>query len=107
MSLQTTTQLTDTCSIRSVDVTLYKFEAYGMEQITGAMMTISAHVIRKLFPNLDQRMISNLKRTKDVVFLLGMKHTSWHPEQNAVNVPEVICGCSGGCLAHALVGDTP
>ena len=70
-----------TCYIRSMDGTLEKFEAYGMESITGALTTIGTQVIRRLFPNLDERTISNLKRAKDVVYLLGMKHPSWHPER--------------------------
>ena len=38
-------------------------------------------MIRQLFPRLDEKTISTLKRAKDVVYLIGMKHPSWHPDR--------------------------
>ena len=70
-----------TCFLREVDGTLQKFEAYGMESITGALTHLESGIVKKTFPHLDEHTISQLRRADQVDFLIGIKHTSWHPER--------------------------
>ena len=72
------TVTTYTCSMLATDGNLYEFEAYGMDCITSALTNVNRNVIRRLFPHLDGRTISNLQRANDVHVLVGMKHPSWH-----------------------------
>ena len=65
----------------SLDGTVYNFEAYGMENITGALSMLSREVIQVLFPRLDDRTIHSLMRARNVDILIGAKHPSWHPDR--------------------------
>ena len=65
----------------SLDGTVYNFEAYGMENITGALSMLSREVIQVLFPRLDDRTIHSLMRARNVDILVGAKHPSWHPDR--------------------------
>ena len=79
-----TTDITVTlyqCTLRDAEGNLEKFEAYGMETITGGHNKICPSKIRELFPNLTDRMIRSLQRGDDVDVLIGVGHLSWHPEK--------------------------
>ena len=65
------TVTTYTCFLRSLDGQLRKFEAYGMESITGAMSRINRDVIRRLFPNLDDKTLASLRRADNVDVLIA------------------------------------
>ena len=69
------------CSLRDVNGKLEKFEAYGMESITGRLSKVSASRIKELFPNLSEQQIRVLQRADDVDVLIGAGHASWHPER--------------------------
>ena len=71
--------ITYSCSLKTVDGEWKDFEAYGMESITGALTTIEPAVIRKLFPNLDDHTINQLKRASKVDILIGICEASWIP----------------------------
>ena len=64
-----------------MDGTLQKFEAYGMESITGVLTQLDGTAIKKIFPHLDEYTIRQMKRADQVDFLIGIKHASWHPER--------------------------
>ena len=70
-----------TCFIRDVNGKVEKFEAFGMETITGAVTRIKPGLLRKIFPHLSERDLHNLKRLDHVDVLIGMPHPSWHPER--------------------------
>ena len=69
------------CSLRDADGNMEKFEAYGMETITGGHKKICASKIKELFPHLTDQMIKILQRGEDVDILMGIGHLSWHPER--------------------------
>ena len=69
------------CSMRDEEGQLYKFEAYGIECITGPMKQIDLRTIKRLFPHLAEREVNKLGRLQEVDYLIGMKHASWHPER--------------------------
>ena len=69
------------CSIRDKHGKLWNLKAYGLENITGAMSSINAAVIRRIFPRISDEMIQTVKRETVVVdFLVGSQHPSWHPK---------------------------
>ena len=73
--------LTYTCYMRDVDGRLERFEAYGMETITGSLSKMNPSNISKLFPHLPDNLIKTLERGDKVDILIGMTHPSWHPER--------------------------
>ena len=69
------------CCIRDTNGKLWKLTAYGLESITGAMSSIDAEVIKKIFPRISDETIQAVKRESLVVdFLIGSQHPSWHPK---------------------------
>ena len=69
------------CSIRDKHGKLWNLKAYGLENITGAMSSINAAVIKRIFPRISDEMIQTVKRETVVVdFLIGSQHPSWHPK---------------------------
>ena len=73
--------ITYTCTLKALDGTMHEFQAYGIESITGALTKIDINVIPQVFPHLDYKTISRLRRADKVDFLIGMKNPSWHPER--------------------------
>ena len=69
------------CSLRDANDQLMKFDAYGMETITGGLSQIGASQIKKLFPHLPDNQVRNLLQESDVDVLIGMPHPSWHPDK--------------------------
>jgi hypothetical protein len=70
------------CSIRDGNGKLVEFKAYGLEDITGALSSIAADVIKRMFPMITDEIINSVKRGTLVVdYLIGSPHPSWHPEK--------------------------
>ena len=69
------------CYIRDQNNDIYYFEAYGLECVTGALSSIDAASIKKLFPQLSEEAVASLLRAPVVDYLIGMGHPSWHPKR--------------------------
>ena len=67
-----------TCFIVDDNGQTEKFEAYGMNTITGAVSKIDKETIGRLFPHLSHKVVDSLMRGSTVDFLIGMYHPSWH-----------------------------
>ena len=67
------------CCIMDQNNDVHHFEAYGLECVTGALSTIDAGTIEKLFP--DEKDVQSLLRGPTVDYLIGMGHPSWHPKR--------------------------
>ena len=59
------------CRLLALEGKVYEFDAYGMENITGALSVLSREVMQELFPRLDDKTIQSLLRAGNVDILIG------------------------------------
>ena len=57
------------------------FEAYGIENITGAVSQIGLPKLQSLFPQISRTTAEKLTRLNRVDILIGICEASWHPER--------------------------
>ena len=70
------------CHIRDEAGVLHSFTAYGLEKVVGEIEnSLNMDMLRELFPSLSEPELMKLIRMKNVDFLMGLSHPSWHPEK--------------------------
>ena len=80
------------CQIRDQKGHLYKFSAYGLDEVTGSLgRPLSRETMAKLFPDVvGAHRMSGADR---VDYLIGLGKASWHPQRILQARGEEISGC--------------
>ena len=68
------------CQVKDQKGKVYKFEAHGLDEVTGEMgKPLSREVMKQLFPNIIGA--HSMSGTAKVDYLIGLSQASWHPQR--------------------------